>query len=156
MPYQKKIEISIHSYTNTILSVKLKRKRLVICLEDRLYIHSLEDDLSVKWVIRNIPPNPSGLFALSVLEDRCYIAYPATQRSGEVLIFDATQLKNKILIPAHDNPLASLSFNQQSTMLASASEKETVIRVHKMLTMANVYTNFVVVTHEVWTSIHCL
>ena len=129
---KKKTEISIHSYTNTILSVKLNRKRLVICLEDRLYIHSLKDDLSVKWVIRNTPPNPNGLFALSPREDRCYIAYPATQRNGEVQIFDAIQLKNKILIPAHDNPLASLSFNQQSTMLASASEKGTVIRVHNI------------------------
>lgn len=129
---KKRTEISIHSYTNTILSVKLNRKRLIICLEDQLYIHSLKDDLNVKWVIRNIPPNPNGLFALSPREDRCYLAYPASQRSGEVQIFDTVELKNKILIPAHDNPLAALSFNQQSTMLASASEKGTVIRVHSV------------------------
>lgn len=129
---KKRTEISIHSYTNTILSVKLNRKRLVICLEDQLYIHSLKDDLSVKWVIRNIPPNPNGLCALSPREDRCYLAYPASQRSGEVQIFDTVELKNKILIPAHDNPLAALAFNQQSTMLASASEKGTVIRVHNI------------------------
>lgn len=129
---KKRTEISIHSYTNTILSVKLNRKRLIICLEDQLYIHSLKDDLTVKWVIRNIPPNPNGLCALSPSEDRCFLAYPASQRSGEVQIFDTVELKNKILIPAHDNPLAALSFNQQSTMLASASEKGTVIRVHSI------------------------
>lgn len=129
---KKRAEISIHSYTNTILSVKLNRKRLIICLEDQLFIHSLKDDLVVKWIIRNIPPNPNGLFALSPREDRCYLAYPASQRSGEVQIFDTVELKNKILIPAHDNPLAALSFNQQSTMLASASEKGTVIRVHNV------------------------
>lgn len=127
---KKRTEISIHSYTNTILSVKLNRKRLIICLEDQLYIHSLKDDLDVKWVIRNIPANPNGLFALSPREERCYLAYPASQKSGEVQIFDTVELKNKILIPAHDNPLAALSFNQQGTMLASASEKGTVIRVH--------------------------
>lgn len=129
---KKRTEISIHSYTNTILSVKLNRKRLIICLEDQLYIHSLKDDLNVKWVIRNTPPNPSGLFALSPSEDRCYLAYPASQKSGEVQIFDTVELNNKILIPAHDNPLAAISFNQQSTMLASASEKGTVIRVHNV------------------------
>lgn len=129
---KKRTEIGIHSYTNTILSVKLNRKRLIICLEDQLYIHSLNEDLPVKWIIRNIPPNPNGLCALSPFEDRCYLAYPASQRSGEVQIFDTVELKNKILIPAHDNPLAALSFNQQSTMLASASEKGTVIRVHNI------------------------
>lgn len=125
-------EISLHSYTNTILSVKLNRRRLIICLEDQLYIHSLKGDLDVKWVIRNIPPNPNGLFALSPREDRCLLAYPASQRSGEIQVFDAIELKNKILIPAHDNPLAALSFNQQATMIASASEKGTVIRVHNV------------------------
>lgn len=129
---KKRTEISIHSYTNTILSVKLNRKRLIICLEDQLYIHSLKDDLDVKWVIRNIPANPNGLFALSPLEERCYLAYPASQKSGEVQVFDTIELKNKILIPAHDNPLAALSFNHQGTMLASASEKGTVIRVHNV------------------------
>lgn len=129
---RKRTEISIHSYTNTILSVKLNRKRLVICLEDQLYIHSLKEDLNVKWVIRNVPPNPNGLCALSPREDRCFLAYPASQRSGEVQIFDTVELKNKILIPAHDNPLAALSFNQEGTMLASASEKGTVIRVHSI------------------------
>jgi len=129
---RKKTEISVHSYTNTILSVKLNRKRLIICLEDQLYIHSLNDDLSVKWVIRSIPANPQGLFALSPQDDRCYVAYPASQTSGEVQIFDTIELKNKILIPAHDNPLAALSFNQEGTMIASASEKGTVIRVHNV------------------------
>lgn len=129
---KKRAEISIHSYTNTILAVKLNRKRLVICLEDQLYIHSLKDDLDVKWVIRNIPPNPNGLFALSPCEERCYLAYPASQRNGEVQIFDAIGLKNKILLTAHDSPLVALTFNQQGTLLASASEKGTVIRVHSV------------------------
>ena len=129
---KKRTEISIHSYTNTILSVKLNRKRLIICLENQLYIHSLNDDLSVLWIIRNTPPNPHGLFALTPQEERSYLAYPASEKSGEVQIFDTIDLKNKILIPAHDNPLAALSFNQQGTMLASASEKGTVIRVHSV------------------------
>lgn len=129
---KKKTEISIHSYTNTILAVKLNRKRLVICLEDQLYIHSLKDDLKLQWVIKNTPPNPSGLCALSPTEDRCFLAYPASQNTGEVQIFDAVDLKNKILIPAHDNPLVALSFNHQGSMLASASEKGTVIRVHNV------------------------
>lgn len=129
---KKRTEISVHSYTNTILSVRLNRKRLIICLEDQLYVHKLDDALSVKWIIRNIPANPQGLCALSPQDERCYLAYPASQKNGEVQIFDTLELKNKILIPAHDNPLAALSFNQEGTMLASASEKGTVIRVHNV------------------------
>lgn len=130
--FKRKAEISIHSYTNTILSIKLNRRRMIVCLEDQLYIHSLGEDLDVKWVIKNIPANPNGLFALSHPEERSYLAYPASQKSGEVQIFDTIELKNKILIPAHDNPIAALSFNHQGTMLASASEKGTVIRVHNV------------------------
>lgn len=129
---KKRAEICIHSYTNTILSVRLNRKRLIICLEDQLYIHGLKDDLDVKWVIRNIPPNTNGLFALSPADDRCFLAYPASQRNGEVQIFDAILLKNKILIPAHDNPLVAIVFDQKGELLASASEKGTVIRVHNV------------------------
>lgn len=126
---RRNTEICNYSYTNTILAVRLNRQRLIICLEDQLFIHNLRD-MKLIWVINNTPPNPHGLCALSPKSENCYLAYPASSQSGEVQIFDTITLKNKILIPAHDNPLAALTFDQQGLKLASASEKGTVIRVH--------------------------
>lgn len=48
---------------------------------------------------------------------------------GQVQIFDAVTLQAKIMIPAHDNPLAAITFSSAGTEIATASEKGTVIRV---------------------------
>ena len=39
--FKKGTEICNYSYANTILSVKLNRARLVVCLEEALYIHNI-------------------------------------------------------------------------------------------------------------------
>lgn len=127
---KKKTEINIINYINSILTVKLNRKRLVVCLQDQIYIHSLKNDIQQLWVIKNIPVNPKGLCALSPCENRCLLAYPASQKTGEVQIFDAKELRNINLIAAHENPLFALAFNNTGTLLASASDRGTIIRVH--------------------------
>lgn len=73
--------------------------------------------------IRDIPRNVNGLCALSPNSDNCYLAYPANQATGEVHIFDALNLQNKILITAHDNPLAAIAFDSAGAKIATASEK---------------------------------
>lgn len=105
--------------------------------------------------IRDTPPNPTGLVTLSVSTENCFLAYPGSNTIGEVQIFDANNLVSfsvlsqlphptnvtcishdlrffqhaKIMIPAHDSPLAALAFSPSGKELATASEKGTVIRV---------------------------
>jgi len=126
--FKKGTEICNYSYSNTILAVKLNRARLVVCLEESLYIHNIRD-MKVMHTIRDTPPNPTGLCALSTSTDNCYLAYPGSNTIGEVQIFDADTLGAKLMIPAHDNPLAALAFNATGTKIATASDKGTVIRV---------------------------
>ncbi|CAL4142180.1 unnamed protein product [Meganyctiphanes norvegica] len=126
--FKKNSEICNYSYPNTILAVKLNRARLVVCLEESLYIHNIRD-MKVLHTIRDTPPNPTGLCALSVSNDNCYLAYPGSNSIGQVQIFDAHNLQAKTMIPAHDSPLAAIAFNSSGTKLATASEKGTVIRV---------------------------
>ena|SRR3569832_212743 len=40
--FQKQQEICCQSYTNSILTVRLNRIRLVVCLESSLYIHNIK------------------------------------------------------------------------------------------------------------------
>ncbi|KAF2902094.1 hypothetical protein ILUMI_04082 [Ignelater luminosus] len=126
--FKKGTEICNYSYSNTILAIKLNRARLVICLEESLYIHNIRD-MKVLHTIRDTPPNPQGLCALSINNDNCYLAYPGSSTIGEVQIFDAYNLHAKTMIPAHESPLAALAFSPNGTRIATASEKGTVIRV---------------------------
>lgn len=120
--FKKNTEIAQNSYLNTILAVKLNRLRLVVCLEESIFIHSIHD-LQLIHSIKYTPPNPNGLIALSPCNERCYLAYPSRNTSGEVCIFDAQKLENKLTIAAHDNPLVSMTFDSLGTKLATASEK---------------------------------
>lgn len=120
--FKKDTEIAQNSYLNTILAVKLNRLRLVVCLEEAIFIHNITD-LQLIHSIKHTPPNQSGLIALSPCNDRCYLAYPSKNQSGEVCLFDAQKLENWLTISAHDNPLASMTFDSNGTKLATASQK---------------------------------
>uniref|UniRef100_A0A2D4NQ05 WD repeat domain phosphoinositide-interacting protein 2 n=1 Tax=Micrurus surinamensis TaxID=129470 RepID=A0A2D4NQ05_MICSU len=126
--FKKGTEICNYSYSNTILAVKLNRQRLIVCLEESLYIHNIRD-MKVLHTIRETPPNPAGLCSLSINNDNCYLAYPGSATIGEVQVFDTINLRATNMIPAHDSPLAALAFDASGTKLATASEKGTVIRV---------------------------
>ncbi|XP_029364758.1 WD repeat domain phosphoinositide-interacting protein 1 isoform X3 [Echeneis naucrates] len=126
--FKKGTEICNYSYPNKILAVKLNRQRLVVCLEDSIYIHNIKD-LKLLKTLLNTPSNPSGLFALSVNHSSSYLAYPGNATIGEIIVYDANNLSRVTMIPAHDSPVAALAFNTAATKLASASERGTIIRV---------------------------
>lgn len=53
----------------------------------------------------------------------------STASSGDVLIFDLLSLQVSNIVQAHKTPIAHLSINSTGTLLATASDKGTVIRV---------------------------
>lgn len=126
--FKKGTEICNYSYSSPVLAVRLNRARLVVCLEESLYIHNIRD-MKIMHTIKDTPPNPGGVCALSTDSDRCYLAYPGSATTGEVQVFDAFNLTAAGMIPAHDGPLAALAFSPDGSRLATASEKGTVIRI---------------------------
>ena len=60
-------------------------QRLIVCLEESLYIHNIRD-MKVLHTIRETPPNKSGLCALSTDSDNCYLAYPGHSSVGELQV----------------------------------------------------------------------
>lgn len=126
--FKRKTEITNTSYSNSILAVRVNRKKLVVCLEDSLFIHDIRS-MELVHTIKKTPPNPKGLCALSPSSELSLLAYPGQQSSGAVQIFDTTTLQNKITITAHDSALAAIVFDPKGEKLATASERGTVIRV---------------------------
>uniref|UniRef100_A0A182QSU5 Autophagy-related protein 18 n=1 Tax=Anopheles farauti TaxID=69004 RepID=A0A182QSU5_9DIPT len=123
--FKKGAEICNYGYPSEILSVKLNRSRLVVCLVDSIYIHNIRD-MRLLHSIKNMAPNPSGLCTLSLLS---HLAYPVSTECGELQIFDAANQMRRLKLKAHDSPLSALNFSYNGVLLATASEKGTVIRV---------------------------
>ncbi|PIG87462.1 autophagy-related protein 18 [Aspergillus arachidicola] len=137
------------TFPTTVLAVKLNRKRLVIVLEDQIYLYDIQT-MKLLYTIET-SPNPSAICALSPSSDNCYLAYPLPHKapptsftppshappgnthisptSGEVLIFDTLKLEAINVIEAHRSPLACITLNSDGTLIATASDKGTIIRV---------------------------
>ncbi|KAL5002111.1 autophagy-related protein 18 [Aspergillus recurvatus] len=137
------------TFPTTVLAVKLNRKRLVIVLEDQIYLYDIQT-MKLLYTIET-SPNPNALCALSPSSENCYLAYPLPQKaapssfnppahappgnthvsptSGEVLVFDTLKLEAINVIEAHRSPLACITLNSDGTLIATASDKGTIIRV---------------------------
>ncbi|KAJ3505745.1 hypothetical protein NLJ89_g7258 [Agrocybe chaxingu] len=136
-------------FPSSILAVKLNRKSLVIVLEMEIYIYDISN-MRLLHVIETTP-NPEAICALSPSADSSYLAYPSpvpspatplasgtaasssaapsTSQSGDVLLFSTRSLTVANVIQAHKAPLSFLSINSTGSLLATSSEKGTVIRV---------------------------
>ncbi|EEH22693.1 hypothetical protein PABG_04904 [Paracoccidioides brasiliensis Pb03] len=137
------------TFPTTVLAVRLNRKRLVIVLEDQIYLYDIQT-MKLLYTIET-SPNPNAICALSPSSENCYLTYPLPQKappssftppshappsnthisptSGEVLIFDTLKLEAINVVEAHKSPLSCLAMNTEGTLLATASDKGTIIRV---------------------------
>ena len=68
------------------VTVTVVLQRLVVCLEESLYIHNIRD-MKVIHVITCTPPNPTGLIALSAdTTNFCLLAYPGHSHTGQLQV----------------------------------------------------------------------
>uniref|UniRef100_A0A3Q3L110 WD repeat domain, phosphoinositide interacting 1 n=1 Tax=Mastacembelus armatus TaxID=205130 RepID=A0A3Q3L110_9TELE len=138
--FKKGTEICSYSYPNKILAVKLNRQRLVVCLEESVYIHNIKDMKLLK-ILLNTPSNPAGLCALSINHSNSYLAYPGSATSGEIIVYDAINLGTVIRVFSIPEGLrlfefrrgmkryvsiSSLSFSPDGQYLSASSNTETV------------------------------
>ncbi|KAK4224973.1 autophagy-related protein 18 [Podospora fimiseda] len=147
------------TFPSAVLAVRLNRKRLVVVLEDNIYIYDISNMNLLTTIATS--PNPNAICALSPSSERCYIAYPRPNpredkgerrpthapplstyvptTSGEVLIYDTIKMKVNSVIEAHNSPLHCIAMNSDGTLLATASEKGTIVRVFDFATGQKLY-----------------
>ncbi|KAG7236398.1 hypothetical protein INR49_000986, partial [Caranx melampygus] len=93
--FKKGTEICNYSYPNNILAVKLNRQRLVVCLEESIYIHNIKDMKLLKTLL-NTPTNPSGNHTLSLCSlHQSFQLLPGISRQchhREIIVYDANNL----------------------------------------------------------------
>ncbi|KAI9657811.1 MAG: autophagy protein [Trizodia sp. TS-e1964] len=137
------------TFPSAVLAVRLNRKRLVVVLEEQIYLYDISNMKLLETI--DTSPNPNAICALSPSSDNCYLAYPRPKKtaasafappphappnsayvppsSGEVLIFDALKLEAVNVVLAHRSPLSCIALNSEGTLLATGSETGTIIRI---------------------------
>jgi len=126
------------NFPTNILNVELNHKRLVVALEDKLHIYDLEKMTNLQTLEthatgpkqRTGAPSGVSVCALSPNHQRnCYLALPANNHTGDVLLYDTLNLTEFKIIHAHKTPVAALAFSMDGSLLSTASETGTIIRV---------------------------
>nr|XP_011470008.1 PREDICTED: autophagy-related protein 18c [Fragaria vesca subsp. vesca] len=113
------------SFRSEIRAVKLRRDRIVVVLEHKIYIYSFRD-LKLLHQIETLS-NPRGLCCLSHHQNTSVLACPGLQR-GQVRIEHFGLIMTKI-INAHDSHIACFTLTMDGLLLATSSTKGTLIRI---------------------------
>lgn len=137
------------SFPTPVLHVHMNRRRLVVVLQGALFVYDISNMKLLHTV--ETAPNATGLCALSPSSDQCYMAYAGPLAgttdgaassgtgTGTVVLYDLLTLSVAGVVAAHRSPVACLAFNASGTMLATASEKGTVVGVFSVPDGAPLY-----------------
>ncbi|GMH30502.1 hypothetical protein Nepgr_032345 [Nepenthes gracilis] len=113
------------SFRSEIRAVKLRRDRIVVVLEHKIYVFNFMD-LKLLHQIETLS-NPRGLCCLSQHMNTSVLICPGRRR-GEVRI-EHFGLNMTKIIQAHDSHIAFITLTMDGMLLATASTKGTLIRI---------------------------
>lgn len=113
------------SFRSEVKAVKLRRDRVVVVLEYKIYVYNFADLKLVDHI--ETTANSKGLCALCPYTQNSVLVCPGLQK-GHVRV-ELYDLKKTNIIAAHETALACFALNFDGTRLATASEKGTLIRI---------------------------
>ncbi|CDW51936.1 Helicase C and DEAD domain containing protein [Trichuris trichiura] len=128
----KKCFVAEVAFPSEVLSLKMSYAKLVVVLRKQVHVFSFPGT-PTKLVSLETRENPHGLCALSADLTMEYLAFPG-YRTGSVQLTNLKLLSRSSsaspsVINAHDSELACISLNCQGSLLATASERGTLIRI---------------------------
>ncbi|KAL0483094.1 autophagy-related protein ATG18 [Acrasis kona] len=149
---ESKVICELNFVTN-ILNVLMSKKRLVVVLEKKIHLF----DISNMKILSTIETekNPKGLCTLASKivkrkneqgeeeedEEPSYIAYPIGPESNQIMVCNAKNANRvDVAIKAHKAAISALQFNSDGSLLATASNKGTVIRIFSVPDFELLYT----------------
>lgn len=130
-----------------VVAVKMNRKRLVVMLEEIVFIYDISN---MKLLHQQTTPlNPFGICAVSPNSENNFLALPHYNKSastpqteshvpksivketisGDVLLYDLNRMEEVTVIQAHQSPISYIAINNEGTLMATSSEKGTIIRI---------------------------
>ncbi|XP_075499861.1 uncharacterized protein LOC142538425 [Primulina tabacum] len=113
------------SFRSEVRAVKLRRDRVVVVLEHKIYVYNFMD-LKLLHQIETLA-NPRGICCLSHHLNTSVLACPGLRR-GQVRV-EHFGLNMTKLISAHDSRISCLTLTMDGLLLATASLRGTLIRI---------------------------
>ncbi|KHJ41352.1 WD domain, G-beta repeat protein [Trichuris suis] len=118
----------IHDFNEDVCSVKLRRDRIVVVLARSVRVYTFANPPQLLLTFET-GLNQRGLCHLLGTTTCALLAFPAV-KVGSVRVVDLANPEGSCLeFSAHTSPLTCLTFNMDGSLLATASEKGTLIRV---------------------------
>ncbi|KDP28122.1 hypothetical protein JCGZ_13893 [Jatropha curcas] len=113
------------SFRSEVRSVKLRRDRIIVVLEQKIFVYNFAD-LKLLHQIETIA-NPKGLCAVSQGAGSLVMVCPGLQK-GQVRVEHYASKRTKFIM-AHDSRIACFALTQDGQLLATASTKGTLVRI---------------------------
>ncbi|GAY40900.1 hypothetical protein CUMW_055340, partial [Citrus unshiu] len=117
------------SFRSEVRSVKLRRDRIIVVLEQKIFVYNFAD-LKLLHQIETIA-NPKGLCAVSQGVGSLVLVCPGLQK-GQVRVEHYASKRTKFIM-AHDSRIACFALTQDGQLLATSSTKGTLVRIFNTL-----------------------
>jgi len=130
--HQGKI-VSQLRFNSDVIKVKIRKDSIIGVLYDKIYIFNISTLETID--VLETYPNPNGIFSISNMDNELLIAYPSKQMKGRVQIenysitIHGVEKSESKIINAHESQIAYISLNNQGTVIATASDRGTIIRL---------------------------
>ena len=117
------------TFKEPVNGVRLRRDKVIVILEKRIYIYNFSDLQLVDGI--ETYSNPSGICSVSYEQDLCVLACPDKEKGRvHVNIYKKDESTITNTLEAHNSALSCMTLNYPGTLLATASEKGTLIRLY--------------------------
>ena len=103
--------------------------RVVVVLAVKTYVYNFADLTLIDCL--DTCNNPNGLCALNS-ENSCMLAIPHTEKGHVKVRSFAEPNRTEAIIMCHQGSIAAMALNRHGDLLATASEKGTLIRIWKV------------------------
>ena len=126
--HQGKI-ISKLRFNENLMGVRLRNNKIIVLTRNKFYAFNMKTLVTI--AIIKTYDNPLGIIATSNgdINNKLIVAFPY-ESQGHVFLGEITQKCEKLsVVQAHDSKIACISINKDGTLLATASDKGTLIRI---------------------------
>ena len=122
--HQKK-PLSELKFNQNIMNVKLRKDKIIVVCRDKIYVFNLSTFKNMDII--ETGDNSHGIVGVSYESKETILAYPDKER-GKVRI---KNYEKSIVYPinAHENNIAYITLSYDGSLLATASEQGTLIRI---------------------------
>lgn len=122
--HQSKV-VSELRFTSYVRNIKLKKDKLIVVCDQKIYIFNLLNFQNIDTI--DTTENTKGLIAVSNDPKITVIAHPDNKQGSVRVKFFEKEFSQ--VICAHESYIAALALNNDGTLLATASDKGTLIRI---------------------------